>query len=197
MSQLRFWLQFAALNKVTGQGSAGLPRATCGAPELSQVAELWRGTPPALPTLYFSWQVTVNMPEFFKPETRPSIVASMRTAVGGSLRCRWPELAQLLSVLREGRVGVTSVQVGLLSTPLHGQRREPVSARSDGIGRGRSPSFLWVFSPEGVEGVCFPVGLFWVCLPGLARCLLYDLGRSRVSPCRLLVLAGLSQILTQ
>lgn len=72
MSQLRFWLQFAALNKVTGQGSAGPPRATCGAPELPQVAELWHGTPPALPTLYFSWQVTVNMPDFFKPETLDS-----------------------------------------------------------------------------------------------------------------------------
>lgn len=65
MSQLRFWLQFAALNKVTSQGPAGPPRATCGTPELPQVAELGQDAPsPA--TLYFPWQVTVNMPEFFK-----------------------------------------------------------------------------------------------------------------------------------
>lgn len=65
MSQLGFWLQFASLNKVTGQGPAEPPRATCGAPELPQVAELWQWEPPALPTLYFSWQVMVNIPEIF------------------------------------------------------------------------------------------------------------------------------------
>lgn len=45
MSQLRFWLQFAALNKVTSQGPAGPPRATCGTPELPQVAELGQDAP--------------------------------------------------------------------------------------------------------------------------------------------------------
>lgn len=73
---------------------------------------------------------------------------------------------------------------GQLSTLLHGLKQDSISARSDGIGRGRSPSFLWVVSPEGVEGVCVSVGLFWVCLPGLGRCLLCDLGQSRASPCQ-------------
>lgn len=45
MSQLRFWLQFAALNKVTSQGPAGPPRASCGAPELPQVAEPGQDAP--------------------------------------------------------------------------------------------------------------------------------------------------------
>lgn len=55
---------------------------------------------------------------------------------------------------------MSSVQVGLLSTLLHGQRQESISASSDGIGRGRSPSFLWVFSPEGLEGVCVFLWVF-------------------------------------
>lgn len=101
MSQLRFWLQFAALNKVTGLGPSEPPRATCGAPELPQVAELCRRTPPALPTLYFYWQVTVNMPEYCKPEIWDS---------GSSWLEKEPQVsvAQLPSVLGRGQLGVSS-----------------------------------------------------------------------------------------
>lgn len=47
--------------------------------------------------------------------------------------CRWPELSQP-SVLGKGWVGVSSVQVGLLSTPLPGLRQDSVLARSNGLG---------------------------------------------------------------
>lgn len=48
-----------------------------------------------------------------------------------------------------------SAPVGPLSTPLLGLGQNSVSARSRGIGRARSPSFLWSPSPEGVGASVF------------------------------------------
>lgn len=47
--------------------------------------------------------------------------------------CRWPELSQL-PVLGKGWAGVSSVQVGLLATPLPGLRQDSVLWRSNGLG---------------------------------------------------------------
>lgn len=158
MSQLRFWLQFAALNKVTSRDQQGHPEPPV-APLSSHRWQScgWDAPSPAHSVLFLASHS--ELARIFLSQRFKTQHSGMRMAMGGGLSVQVTRAVPALCAGGGMSWGVLSPG-RLLSTPLPGLRQDSILARSNGMGEAgahlssgislqkgwRVSAFLWLSS---------------------------------------------------